>query len=108
MYVSNELIIKLDSCVLHLPCMIVLNKNIKLKNKSELLVITTKEFKKDDSKRIIDSLNQIDWSYLNELNVNQATDEFNTVLHNVIDKIVPNKIFSVPVKHVIQEPWLTN
>ena len=36
------------------------------------------------------------------------TDEFNTILHNIIDKIVLTKIFTVPGKHVIREPQITN
>ena len=53
-------------------------------------------------------LNNINWSILNQNNVNIAFKEFNNIIDTALDLVAPIKTTRIPCHKIWQEPWLTS
>ena len=62
----------------------------------------------DGNVKIISNfLRQIDWTYLNNLDANEAYSDLIEKLTNIMDTVTPNKTIKIPAKRIIREPWIT-
>ena len=76
------------------------------KNKSPL-EFKIKPMNDDIITKIIVELNSLNWTYLNELDTNEAYSSFTTKLNDVINKYSLEKTVKIPYKRIAREPWMT-
>ncbi len=63
----------------------------------------------DDAKEQMGKkLTEINWTYLENMNVNQAYNEFSNKLNNIVEAIAPLQTITIPASHVIRDPWMTS
>ena len=51
--------------------------------------------------------NQINWGYLNDLETNEAFQDFTSKLNTIIDFHAPLKHVKISPKQIIRDPWMT-
>lgn len=52
-------------------------------------------------------LDNIDWDYLHTMPINDAFENFNVCINDILDKTAPKKKISVPLTTKIRDPWMT-
>jgi hypothetical protein len=77
------------------------------KIKIETYKLHTKKLNDSKILSIRNKLINVDWNYLNDLDVDNALNEFENKLIGVIDSIAPEKVKIINNKNIIQEPWMT-
>jgi hypothetical protein len=53
------------------------------------------------------TLLEIDWSYLNNLDVHSAYANFTEQLHSIVSNFAPEKKVVIPAKYIIREEWMS-
>ena len=49
----------------------------------------------------------IDWSQLNDMNIDDANTFLVTTIRNSLVIFVPEKIIRIPYKNILRQPWMT-
>ena len=57
---------------------------------------------------ITSELKSMNWTYLNELDTNEAYKSFSNKLNATINKFSIEKTVKIPYKRIIREPWMTS
>ena len=89
----------------HLPIFLFYGKINKHKNKP--LVLSCRSLNDSNMKLISDQLKKTDFSFLNNLNVDNAHEAFTNLLTQITDTYAPLKEVKIHPKNVIYNPWMT-
>ncbi len=90
----------------HFPCLTILNNSNK--ETTEPTSFETRNFSKENIKKIRAELQLIDWSPVKNLNANLGYDFIVQKITRVLDQICPLKIKTVSNKNKIREVWMSN
>jgi len=71
------------------------------------LEIKYRDLKENNMNKIMNILQQYNWSILNQMDTNEAYEAFYKQLINTLDLIAPEITKIIPHKHIIREPWVT-
>ena len=88
----------------HLPIFLFYGKINKHKNKP--LVLSCRSLNDSNMKLISDQLKKTDFSFLNNLNVDNAHEAFTNLLTQITDTYAPLKEVKIHPKNVIYNPWI--
>ena len=91
----------------HLPIFCLIGKRKYPKKLSEPRIFKYRSISEISIRHITSALQEIDWTYLHQLNINNAFKEFMTQLHNAVDSFAPEKNTKIKSKHVIRNEWMT-
>ena len=89
----------------HYPCLMVIH-NVNL-SKKDKVTITKRSITDDAIFTIKGKLDNVDWMYLKELEVNEAFESFHKKLTHTIDEVCPQKEFRIRQDKLIRDPWIT-
>ena len=90
----------------HFPCLVIV-KQVNC-SKKEPLTITSRQLKEKNISLINHELENIDWhTLLKSESVSDNFELFHSKIMQVVDRISPEKNYTIPAKKVIKEPWLT-
>ena len=87
----------------HLPCCFFLGH----RHKKEPLRIQSRKMNESKINKIKQSLSEVDWTPLNEMDVNNAYDSFVNQLNVCLDKHAPVKTITISGKNIIRDEWMT-
>ncbi len=79
----------------------------KTDNKKEPLTFKSRKFTDETFRNMEQCLNQVDWEFLNNDNIDNAYCAFIDKLKECIDLNAPEEITSIPYNKIIREPWVT-
>ena len=71
------------------------------------LEFTCRNLTDEKFKNINFLLSQVNWTTLDNNNVNNAFQMFHETLNSVLDKIAPLKLVKIPGHRIWQDPWIT-
>lgn len=91
----------------HLPVFCFIEKQTKRIIPKDPLQFTSRSINNNAIRLIASGLNNIDWSYIERLEINQAYDEFMKHFKNLIDIYAPEKTITIPARYVMREAWMT-
>ena len=89
----------------HYPCLMIIH-NVNL-SKKDRVTVTKRSITDDSIITIRNKLDNVDWMYLNELDVNDAFESFHKKLTNTIDEVCPQKEFRIRQDKLVRDPWIT-
>ena len=89
----------------HFPCIALFGKSNKVK--IEPYKLHTRKLNEAKILRIRNKLSYVNWNYLHALGVDDALNEFEKKILQVIDSVAPETIKTISNKNVIKEPWMT-
>ena len=110
-FISQKLHNSFDTCIVvhdlsdHLPSII--NLHDQLSKVSGHIEFKCRSLNKNKLESINKKLLGIDWTNLNNSNVNIALDEFQSKLEECLDSIAPLKIKKIPLHKIWHEQWIT-
>ena len=52
-------------------------------------------------------IEQTNWNYLDDININDACDELTEKIKDTLDLYAPLKTIKIPHKNIIRDPWMT-
>ena len=91
----------------HLPCFCSLKyKNLKHSTENKL----TFEHRKLDENamnNIKSILEQVDWSHLDNLTIENAYQEFTDIINKSLNTVAPLKTVTIKPQYIIKDPWMT-
>jgi hypothetical protein len=79
----------------------------KAKTLKQPLTITSRCLNEDKMTNIANGLGNVDWTELNDMNVEDAFNKFTEIITKQIDICAPVKTFKRPYKRIIRNPWMT-
>ena len=89
----------------HYPCLVLLHDANKCrKNK---IRISKRTLTDSSIQQLNNNLAQIDWNYLEHLDVNEGFTEFHETLIAELDKTCPRKEYLVRQDKIVRDPWIT-
>jgi hypothetical protein len=91
----------------HFPVFCFMGKNNKPHKSKSPLTFMHRPIDSDALNRIRSAIHEIDWTYLNNLDVNSAYVDFMERLNSIIYSFAPEKKVVIPAKHVIREAWMS-
>ena len=105
--------INLNSAILvtdisdHLPvfCFIT-SQNIKLKSYKPL-IFEKRQINEKVTNQIQTMIEQTNWNYLDDININDACDELTEKIKDTLDLYAPLKTIKIPHTNIIRDPWMT-
>ena len=71
------------------------------------LQIKSRNFDNQHMGKICETLSKVDWTELEDKDLNEAYDLFTTKILNIINDISPVKTITIPAKRIIRDPWVT-
>ena len=89
----------------HLPIFVFFGKLTRL-NKAPTIV-KYRPFSDINISEMAHYLECIDWSQLNDMNIDDANTFLVTTIRNYLDIFVPEKIIRIPYKNILRQPWMT-
>ena len=102
-YTSNIILTDISD---HVPCLLTL-KGI-TKTTRTPLTITSRKLDSKVIEKIRGEINEINWiDTLHKEDVDKAFEYFYWTLQNVLDKVAPEKTYTVPPNKILRETWLT-
>ena len=91
----------------HLPIFCLIGKRKYPKTLSEPLIFEHRSISEISIRHITSARQDIDWTYLHQLDINNAFREFITQLQNVAYSFAKEKIAIIKSKYVIRNEWMT-
>lgn len=90
----------------HLPIILCLGtqKHDRTKNP---IIIQKRTINDDTLRNIAISINNKDWSYLENMDTNLAYKNFTQEITELVDKIAPLKNITIPAFAIMREPWMS-
>ena len=110
-FISQKLHNSFDACIVvhdlsdHLPSII--NLHDQLSKTSGHIEFKCRSLNKNKLEIINKELLSMDWSQLNNSNVNTALEEFQYKIENCLDTIAPLKLKRIPLHKIWREQWIT-
>ena len=110
-FISQQLHKSFDSCVVihdisdHMPS--ILNIHDNTNNKTVPLKFTYRNLTDEKIRDINHLIIQVEWTNLDEENVNIAFQQFHDKLNNILDKIAPLKVIKILGHKIWHDPWIT-
>ncbi len=90
----------------HLPIITCIDKE-KRDNKKNMKIIHKRIITEEAKEKIKANLKDFNWNYLDNLNTNDAYNNFIDRLNSFINEAAPVKTIYIPAKYVIRDPWMT-
>ena len=91
----------------HLPIFCLIGKQKPHKKQREPLIFKHRPISETAIHHITSALRNIDWTYLYQLDLNNAFKEFTKQLNDVIDLFAPEKTVNIKSKYVVRNEWMT-
>ena len=92
----------------HMPVVCITSyKNKKYKNR-KALIFEQRPFNENNLARISLELQQVDWSLMTNMNVNEAYCHFIEKINQIVDEIAPIKQVKIPSHRIIRDPWMSS
>lgn len=91
----------------HFPVFCLVGRKHLIHSKKGPLMFTHRPINSDALAQIRATLLEIDWAYLNDLDVNAAHANFTEQLHSIVHRYAPERKVVIPAKYVIREDWMT-
>lgn len=110
-YIKSEQALQCQPIILlsylsdHLPCLLLLKRDIV--KRSEPLIVRKRKLDGDTITSIKQSLETVDWSFIDNQDVNTGYSIFSSTVTDILDKKAPIKTCRIRPQHVIKEPWVT-
>ena len=89
----------------HYPRFVILN-NVE-KCKRDKVKITKRRIDSASIELIKTELDSVDWTCIDNMDVNKAFKYFHTILLNSMDKHCPKREYSISYDKIIRDPWIT-
>ena len=89
----------------HYPSLVILN-NIE-KCKRDKVKITKRRIDSASIELIRTELDSVDWTCIDDMDVNEAFKYFHTILLNSMDEHCPKREYSISYDKIIRDPWIT-
>ena len=112
MYVNPQREAKLHSGIIlyefadHLPVFLFSGRPMKRSNKQPL-TFKHRQLNAFAKEQIKANLDGTDWTYLNDVGIDQAYVSFSYKLKETLDNFAPEKCVTIPNKRIIRDPWVT-
>jgi len=71
------------------------------------LIFKKRLINNDTTRNIANAIQNKDWKYLEQLDINQAYTNFTQEITSILDRLAPEKIIKIPASQVIRDPWMT-
>ena len=91
----------------HLPIFCLIGKRKPSKIRNEPLTFKHRHLSNVSIRHIKFALQQINWTYLHQLDINNAVKFFSEQLNYIIASYAPEKIVNIKSKYVIRNVWMT-
>ena len=89
----------------HYPSLVILN-NVE-KCKRDKVKITKRRIDSASIELIKTELDSVDWTCIDDMDVNEAFKYFHTILLNSMDEHCPKREYSISYDKIIRDPWIT-
>ena len=89
----------------HYPSLVILN-NVE-KCKRDKVKITKRKIDSSSIESIQTELDSVDWTCIDNMDVNEAFKYFHTILLNSMEEHCPKREFSISYDKIIRDPWIT-
>ena len=89
----------------HYPSLVILN-NVE-KCKRDKVKITKRRIDSASIELIKTELDSVDWTCIDDMDVNEAFKYFHTILLNSLDEHCPKREYSISYDKIIRDPWIT-
>ena len=89
----------------HYPSLVILN-NVE-KCKRDKVKITKRRIDSASIELIKTEVDSVDWTCIDNMNVNEAFKYFHTILLNSMDEHCPKREYSISYDKIIRDPWIT-
>ncbi len=110
-YISTKNKVTIKSAILceyisdHLPIIVCAGTSKQESRKS--VFVTKRKISDVEINKIINKIKETSWNCLDELNTNEAYQEFLKILTVIIDDIAPQKTIRIPASRIIRDKWMT-